>query len=95
LDTILRADPREYEALVMDTQGSELLVLKGAKSVIPNFRYIKTEAADFEMYRGGAKADELVKFLADFGFSVVRRELIARKSDGAGECFDLLFKRRK
>ena len=41
-----------YDALAIDTQGSELLVLKGAGEALRNFRYIKTEAADFEAYRG-------------------------------------------
>ena len=39
-------DPAEYQALIMDTQGSELLVLHGAVPVLKNFQYIKTEVAD-------------------------------------------------
>jgi FkbM family methyltransferase len=56
LDTIL--NKIDYNiggkwGLVIDTQGSELLVLKGARELIKNVRYIKLEAADFEAYRGG------------------------------------------
>ena len=41
-----------YDALVMDTQGSELSVLRGASDLLKGFRYIKTEATDFESYKG-------------------------------------------
>ena len=38
-------------ALVLDTQGTELLILKGAEPILKHFKYIKTEAADFELYK--------------------------------------------
>jgi len=47
-----RIDPADYQALIMDTQGSELLVLKGGIPVLHNFKYIKTEAWDVEVYAG-------------------------------------------
>lgn len=34
-------NPVLYDALVMDTQGSELLIFKGAISLIKNFRFVK------------------------------------------------------
>src|SRR3954447_10825341 len=37
--------PSDYPALVMDVQGAELLVLKGAGQMLSQFRYIKTEAS--------------------------------------------------
>jgi FkbM family methyltransferase len=43
-------DVSRYGALVIDTQGSELLVLQGALSVLSQMRYVKTEVADFEAY---------------------------------------------
>jgi FkbM family methyltransferase len=51
LDTLLQVhsiDPAGYDALVMDTQGSELLVLKGSTRLLPRIKFIKTEAADFQ-----------------------------------------------
>lgn len=94
LNDILSTDPRWYDALVMDTQGSELLVLKGAEAFISRFKYIKTEAVDFEMYRDCATSDQLINFLAPRGFSVARRDVFAKKPDGTGKCFNLLFKRQ-
>ena len=45
-------DASKYQALIMDTQGSELLVLKGSIPILDNFKFIKTEVADFESYEG-------------------------------------------
>jgi 2-O-methyltransferase len=92
LDDILLSDSRQYDGLVMDTQGSELLVLKGASTVLQRFKYIKTEAADFEMYKGAATCTDLINFLSKFGFRLVRRDLLAKKPHGLGQVVDLLFK---
>ena len=96
LDTLLdgmAANFRDYEALVMDTQGSELLVLKGARKLLDRIKYVKTEAADFEVYSGCAKVVDLEAFLFDFGFDLIRRDKFAEKQ-GVGCCYDLLFERR-
>ena len=93
LDEILSADARHYDGLVMDTQGSELLILQGASSALAGFRYIKTEAADFELYKGAATEMDLVSFLKPRGFRLVRRDVFARTPDGTGECSDMLFER--
>lgn len=59
IDTMMRMHdllPGRYQALVLDTQGSELLVLKGAKLLLEAIRIVKTEAADFEAYRDARKS---------------------------------------
>jgi FkbM family methyltransferase len=48
-----QVDCRNYQALVLDTQGAELLVLKAASGLLPAFSYIKTEVADFEQAGDG------------------------------------------
>ena len=58
-----RIDRARYDALVMDTQGSELLVLRGAEPVLEHFRFIKTEVPDFEAYAGCAQLDDIERFL--------------------------------
>lgn len=93
LDEILLADARHYDGLVMDAQGSELLILQGATSALTGFRYIKTEAADFELYKGAATERGLMSFLEPCGFRIVRRDVFATTPDGAGECSDILFER--
>jgi len=95
LPTALRnagIDPRGYDALVIDTQGSELLVLEGAEPILSHFSYIKTEAADFEIYKGCCTADQLVAFLEPRGFRLIETHPFARR-EGGGECFDLVFAR--
>lgn len=95
LDTLLGnmgAASRSYQALVMDTQGSELLVLKGATKSLCQFKYIKTEAADFESYIGCATVDGLTDYLARFGFKLIRRDRFVAVA-GVGQYFDLLFRR--
>lgn len=93
LDSLLEeigAEPYDYGALIMDTQGSELLVLKGAVKLLGRIKYVKTEVADFESYSGCARDVDLERYLSDFGFELVRRDLIEKK-DGVGGYYDLLF----
>lgn len=93
LKTALRhakIDLEEYEVLVMDTQGSELLILKGAEEILSSFNYIKTEAADFEIYKNCCTADQICAFLEPHGFRLIRSDEFARRK-GGGACYELLF----
>lgn len=85
-------DHRNYQALVLDTQGSELRVLRGANELLPSFRYIKVEASDFEVYEGCCTLDEISRFLADHGFTELSRRCFARRRQGGG-CYDVTFAR--
>ena len=96
LDTLLaneRIDQRKFDGLVLDTQGSELLVLKGAMRLLRSIRWIKTEAADFEAYAGGCSIADLDSFLRPLGFTEFTRKSFAKR-EGGGECFDVVFRRR-
>ncbi len=85
-------DITRYDALVMDTQGSELLVLQGAQSLLPGFAYIKTEAPDFEAYEGCAQLADLAAFLAARGFAEVTRNRFASRAAG-GHYYDVVYRR--
>ncbi|WFU39425.1 FkbM family methyltransferase [Bradyrhizobium sp. CB82] len=87
-----RIDPGQYNALVLDTQGSELLVLRGAEELLGQFKFIKAEAADFESYRNCATVDQLCSYLKSFGFRVNREDRFAKRASG-GAYFDILFER--
>jgi len=87
-----RIDLADYKALVMDTQGSELLILRGAESILHNFDYIKLEAANFEIYEGCALLEDIQIFLAEHGFEESSRYLFAAK--GERQCYDVVFKKR-
>jgi FkbM family methyltransferase len=89
----IRDDSALYDALVLDTQGSELLVLKGARRLLQQIKLIRAEAADFELYIGGARGSDLDFYLAQFGFRPIRIDKFAESST-AGKCFDVLYRRK-
>ena len=95
LPTALREqqiDASAYDALVMDTQGSELLVLWGAAPLLSTFKYIKAEVADFEAYTGCCQLAQVESFLAKHGFQEHARNVIAQHP-GGGRYFDVVFRR--
>ncbi|HVY64270.1 MAG TPA: FkbM family methyltransferase [Gammaproteobacteria bacterium] len=85
-------DPGLYDALVMDTQGSELLVLEGAEPLLPRFAYIKTEVPDFEAYEGCVQLAELTAFLAARGYAELARHRFASRAAG-GHYYDVVYRR--
>lgn len=85
-------DLNAYDTLVMDTQGSELLVLKGAANLLHQFKYLKIEAADFEVYKGCCTVNDLKAYLEQFGFAEIMRRRFAGQP-GIGDCFDVVFER--
>jgi FkbM family methyltransferase len=77
-------DPTRYDALVMDTQGSELLVLQGAEPILEHFRFVKTEVPDFEAYAGCARLEDIEHFLASRGYAEISRHRFATRAGGGG-----------
>jgi FkbM family methyltransferase len=61
---------KEYDALVLDTQGSELKVLNGMTTLLPSVREIITEYSRKEFYKGGVLLPELVHYLMERGFEI-------------------------
>jgi FkbM family methyltransferase len=87
-------DLSQYDAMVLDTQGSELLILQSAATILAGFNYIQVEAANFEAYRNCATVDTLNTFLRSHGFQLLHKRLQASRGT-VGEYFDLLFKRSR
>jgi FkbM family methyltransferase len=85
-------DVTDYDALIMDTQGSELLILKGAESILRDFTYIKTEVADFAAYEGGCQLSDIESYLANAGFVEYARQPFANHPSG-GAYYDIVYKR--
>ncbi|MGA7328273.1 MAG: FkbM family methyltransferase [Rhodomicrobium sp.] len=92
LDSIISEDGGNHDALVLGTQGSELLVLKGARNTLERIKFIKSEAADFEIYEGCTTVTELSDFLANLGFELYGKFKFA-SAKGVGSCYDLIFSR--
>src|SRR5262249_50061244 len=76
--------------MVLDTQGSELLILQSAETILDGFNFIQVEAANFEAYRNCATVDTINSFLRGYGFRLLEERLQARRKAGA-EYFELLF----
>lgn len=85
-------DVSKYQALVMDTQGSELLVLRGCGPLLRYFEFIKTEVPDFESYEGCCQLVDIQAFMEDQGFREITRVEFAR-SPGRGSYYDIVFQR--
>ena len=95
LPTVLAAngiDGSRYDALVMDTQGSEQLILQGAGAILDGIRYIKTEAADFESYENCATVASLTEYLGARGFRLTRQDRFATHPS-LGAYYDILFEK--
>jgi FkbM family methyltransferase len=88
-----RIDATGYDTLVMDTQGSELLILKGAAGLLPNIRAIKTEVPDFESYKGCCQIKDLESFLIPLGFREYSRHRFAKRR-ATGNYFDIIYVRK-
>lgn len=84
---------QKYQALILDTQGSELLVLKGASEILRRFKYIVTEAADFESYVGCCKVEDLSIYLNNFGFEEKVKIKFAHHSK-AGSYYDIIYEKK-
>lgn len=87
-----RVNPRQYQALVMDTQGSELLVLRGSLPILRYFRFIKTEVPDFEAYAGCCRLSDISAFMSAQGYEEFSRNEFARREAG-GRYFDVVYRR--
>jgi FkbM family methyltransferase len=85
-------DPAAYDALVMDTQGSELLVLQGAEPLLRQFKFIKTEVPDFEAYAGCARLADMEAFVRSHGYVERSRRLFASREAG-GNYYDVVYER--
>jgi FkbM family methyltransferase len=96
LDTIIdreRIDLANYDGLVLDTQGSELLVLKGAHRVLRNAQMVKVEVADFEAYAGCPRPEQITTLLGVYGLREWTRTPFAQHSSG-GRYYDIVYLRK-
>jgi FkbM family methyltransferase len=98
LDAMVRdgliAPVAAFNGLVMDTQGSELMVLRGATALLRHIDFVKTEAADFESYVGCCQLAELGAFLGEHGFAEMRRYRFANRP-GLGAYYDVVYQRHR
>lgn len=93
LSTLLnrhRVAIRGVAALVLDTQGSELLVLRGARGMLDRFEFVTVEVPDFESYAGCCQVPEVEAFMRSSGFKEISRLRFANRP-GIGRYFDITY----
>lgn len=61
----------DYNILVMDIQGAELLALKGATIFLDKFQLIQTEISREEVYEGCCLHNEITEFLKKYNFEMI------------------------
>ena len=86
-----------HNALVLDTQGSELRILRGGggdNGVLRRFRYVKLEVPDFEAYRDCGKVDEVTRFMRDHGFVEKHRHPFVWNPLG-GIYYDIVYRNQR
>jgi len=86
-------NPADYGALIMDTQGSELMVLQGSIPLLKGFEYIKTEVSDFESYAGCCQLADIQAFMKRHGYAEVWRQKFADRPQGGGY-YDVTYRKK-
>jgi len=76
----IQLDLTAYNSIVLDTQGSELLILKGAIPLLSRIAYVKSEVPDFEAYLGCPMLPEFTAFMKDQGFRLVSRRALVNST---------------
>lgn len=66
-----------------------MLILKGAKELLPHFQFIKLEVADSTLYQENVGSQEIRKYLNKFNFIELKRTEIYKNS--LGKVFDILY----
>jgi FkbM family methyltransferase len=79
-----------YQALVLDTQGSELSILKAAGESLKMFRFIETEVADFASYKGCCTLVEMEQYMTRLGYKRVACMRFASKP-GLGSYYNVTY----
>lgn len=65
-----KIDITRYNLLVIDVQGSELMVINGGRQTIPKFDAIVIEVNDIETYKGCPTWEEVKHELLSLGFKI-------------------------
>jgi len=69
-------DLTNYNFIVIDVQGYELEVFKGAKNTLENIDYIISEINRDELYENCAKIEQLIEFLSNYGFEFIEHNWV-------------------
>lgn len=82
----------EVLLIKLDTQGTELDVLKGGEDVLSRTRFVLTEMNNHEMYKNACQYYEVDQFLREHSFHLVDIIVTYRAAEGVKE-YDALYER--
>lgn len=72
LDALAKRESRQIDAIKVDTQGSELAILRGATDCLTGSILVaEVEVSFFQRYEGQALAGDVIAFMADQGFELI------------------------
>ena len=71
LDNILREETRNIDLLKLDTQGSEIKILNGAKTLLNRTKYILIECSVYEYNLGGCLIGDVFSFMNEHNFKLI------------------------
>lgn len=93
-DFVTEEDLQGEILLKIDTQGFELEVLKGCRSLFNRISYIYAELSFVELYDSQPLASEIICYLNDAGFELIGIYNLSADGKGTQIQADMLFKRR-
>jgi FkbM family methyltransferase len=70
LDTIFTEDS-QFDLIKMDTQGSEIDIVKGGKNLCKKSEYILLEVSLIELNEGAPTYKEILSFMEEYGFKEI------------------------
>lgn len=75
VDTLTAGGAERFDVLLLDVQGAEMKVLRGAPRTLANARAVIAEVCEVPLYEGACTFDEVVDFLKPLGFRLKKVEI--------------------
>lgn len=102
-EVIEETDNKKYDIIKIDTQGSELDIIKGGLKTVENCSYLIMEVPIIQYNEGSPLFDEIVEYMSTIGFSdyeVIEEHIWKDANENAcayGEIFqvDVVFKKNR
>ena len=85
-------NPSDFDFLVIDAQGAELKVLRGAEGILSVIKFIQVETTDCELYSGCALLSEIDAFMREHSFKEISRNIFSPRPD-IGQCYEVTYER--
>jgi FkbM family methyltransferase len=82
LDTLVEKNNYPYPDLIkMDTQGSELNIIKGATKVLEHCKYLILELQDIDYNKNSPKSQDVIEYLKTIGYYCIASKFSVNNAD--------------